>query len=113
MDSTGPIFQPDRHDRMEIIITKNANLVVERLRYTEFFFKLQYFYLVIMNAGDIEIDIERFIYEIQIWREFDIRRIGICSSKEDIFIRANKKNIRICSQNGIKGDKQSFFTPIC
>ena len=76
MDSTGPIFQPDRHDRMEIIITKNANLVVERLRYTEFFFILQYFYLVIMNADDIEIDIERFIYEIQIRREFGIRRIG-------------------------------------
>ena len=66
-----------------------------------------------MNADDIEIDIERFIYEIQIRREFGIRRIGICSSKEDIFIRANKKNIRICSQIGIKGDKQSFFTPIC
>ena len=30
------------------------------------FFKLQHSYLVIMNTDDIEIDIERFIYEIQI-----------------------------------------------
>ena len=50
-----------------------------------------------MNADGIEIDIERFIYKIQIrlgildladWHKFDIS-----SSKEDILIRVNKKTL--------------------
>ena len=76
-----------------------------------------------MNADDVEIAIERFIYEIQIrpeiwdladwhkfginvfWHKFIKRRYSHSSKQE--------KFIRICSQIGIKGDKQSFFTPIC
>ena len=58
------MFQPDRHDRMEIIIThnNNANLIVERLRYTEFFLSYSISTLVIMNADDIELILK----EIQI-----------------------------------------------
>ena len=66
MDSIPVLFQPDRHDRMEIIITNDVNIVEERLGHTEFFLSYSISTLVIINADDIEIDIERFIYEIQI-----------------------------------------------
>ena len=56
----------------------------QRLSYTEFFLSWSISTLVIMNADDIEIDIERFIYEIQIrleiwvlanWHKFGINGI--------------------------------------
>ena len=70
---------------MEIIITNNANLVVERLGYTKVFFSSWGISILgIINADDIAINVERFIYEIQIrpgiwdlanWHKFGVNGI--------------------------------------